>query len=217
MDLAGRKSILVCFFAVAALIRLSGYVGAQAPVAPGPASQAPPAAQSVPAPTQVPAAPPEAAPSAQAPDWKTYSFPADGFSISFPAKPVLQKQSVPTDAGTFELRTYLTANPSAALYVGVCDYGEAANGSDPDRVLEGAKNGAVSNVNGHLIHSKKVVLGIYPGVAFEAEAQGSQFSGRIYLVGTILYQVFVTPAPGETYPETARFLDSFQLIPRSSS
>jgi hypothetical protein len=211
MYLANRRSIAGHIAASAGLAWLTAFIGAQPLAAQGPAPQAP-AAQSAPTPEQpVPPAPP-----AQGAQWKTYSFPADGFSASFPFEPVQQKQSVQTGAGAFELRTYVAANPSVALYIGVCDYGAAAQGSDPDAVLEGAKNGAVSNVSGHLISSKRIMLGTYPGVAFEADSQGSHFFGRIYLAGTMLYQVFVAVQPGQTYPETARFLDSFQLIPRPS-
>ena len=206
MNLAKLGSIAGRFASWVATICVGAHVCAQAPVAPDATPQTP-ASQSAPAAPQ--------APSTKPLDWKTYSYPADGFSASFPSQPAEQKQSVQTDAGSFELRTYLAASASTALYIGVCDYGEAARGSDPDEVLEGAQKGAVSNVNAHLIHSKKVTLGTYPGVAFEAETQGSHFFGRIYLVGTILYQVFVAPAPGEAFPETTRFLDSFQLIARA--
>jgi hypothetical protein len=166
-----------------------------------------------PAPPQVA---PEQSPPAQATEWKTYSFTVDGFSALFPSQPVQQKQRVSTGAGNFELRTYLVASGSVALYVGVCDYGDSANGSDPDTVLEGARDGAVTNVHAHVVNSKKVTLGIYPGIAFEAEAEGAHLFGRIYLVGNILYQVFVAGPSGEPFPGTDKFLDSFQLIPRTS-
>jgi hypothetical protein len=42
--------------------------------------------------------------SAQAQEWKSYSYPSDGFRASFPSEPQLQKSNVPTQAGTFELR-----------------------------------------------------------------------------------------------------------------
>ena len=44
---------------------------------------------------------------APTPDWKTYTYPADGFSASFAFEPGQQKKNVPTDAGTFELRAYI--------------------------------------------------------------------------------------------------------------
>jgi len=78
---------------------------------------------------------------AQAPEWKSYSYPADGFSASYPSVPELSKRNVPTDAGSFELRAYLAQDGEAALFVGVCDYGSAVAGRNPDTVLEGAKQG----------------------------------------------------------------------------
>ena len=159
---------------------------------------------------------PAKSPPAQVAEWKTYSFPAEGFSILFPTQPTEQKQAVPTDAGSFELHTYLAASDTVALYVGVCDYGDAAKGGDPDAILEGAKNGAVAKVHAHLINSKKVSIGIYPGVEIEAAAEGAHLFGRIYLVGSILYQEFVALTSDRPYPDTGRFLDSFQIIPRTT-
>jgi hypothetical protein len=203
-----RRSIASCFVACVALLCAGAAVSPRTARAQDPASSA--------LSTQSPPAAPASIPPAQVTEWKTYSFPAEGFSASFPAEPARQKQAVATDAGTFELRTYLAANDTVALYIGVCDYGEAASGGDPDAILDGAKNGAVSNVHGHLVDSKKVTLGVYPGVAFEAAAEGAHLYGRIYLVGTTLYQAFVALQSDRPYPDTARFLDSFQLIARTS-
>ncbi|MGB9408854.1 MAG: hypothetical protein WCA89_15055 [Terracidiphilus sp.] len=63
------------------------------------------------------------APTAPTPDWRTYNYPADGFSVSYPFEPTSNKQNVPTEKGAFELRAYLSQDGEAALYVGVCDYG----------------------------------------------------------------------------------------------
>lgn len=215
MHRAQRDSIASCTIACTILLFAAAALRcpAQDSQDTTPAPQAP---QSSAQPGKSPPNPPGFPPSAQPAEWKTYSFPADGFSISFPTEPAQQKQSVNTAAGTFELRTYLAASDTVALYVGVCDYGDAAKGGDPDAILDGAQNGAVSNFNAHLVNSKKVMLGIYPGVAFEAGAEGAHFFGRIYLVGPILYQAFVALSSNRPYPDTTRFLDSFQLIPRTT-
>jgi hypothetical protein len=147
-------------------------------------------------------------------EWKSYSYPADGFNITFPSEPALQKQNVPTDAGTFELRAYLVTVGEAALYVGVCDYGSAVVGRDPETVLQGAKNGAIENVKAHLTREKKITLGTYPGVEFEAENDTMHFNARIYLVGTTLYQTLTAAPLAHPYAGVTRFLDSFQLIAR---
>ena len=147
--------------------------------------------------------------------WKTYRYPSDGFSISMPSQPELSKQSVPTDAGTFELRAYLSEDGDSALYVGVCDYGQVAEGKDPNAILEGAKNGAIENVHGHILSAEKITLGIYPGMKFEGENDKFHFSARIYLVGTTLYQTLIAMPISERYSGTQQFMDSFQLIART--
>lgn len=155
-----------------------------------------------------------AALSVQAQEWNSYSYPSDGFRASFPSAPQQQKQDVPTAAGSFELRSYLVQDSQFALFIGVCDYGATAEGKDPDTLLQGAKQGALRNVNGHLLSENKVTLGTYHGLEFEAENDTMHFSARLYMVGNTLYQVLVASPLGSNYADAARFLDSFQLIPR---
>lgn len=152
---------------------------------------------------------------AQTENWQTYNYASDGFSISTPVAPTASKQSVPTVKGNFDLRAYLAEIGSTALYVGVCDYGSATNGRDPNSVLQGAKQGAVDNVKAHITSESNITLGIYPGVAFEAENDSLHFTARIYFVGSTLYQVLSASPLKEPYPGTLRFINSFQFIPRT--
>lgn len=151
---------------------------------------------------------------APAQDWKTYNYPADGFSAAYPAEPEVTKKDVPTSAGAFELRSYMTRDNDVALYIGVCDYGTAISGADPDKQLQGAKNGALTNSSSHLIREKKIALGGYPGVEFESESATAHFYSHIYMVGATLYQILVIAPVGKPYEDTLKFLDSFQLIAR---
>jgi len=154
--------------------------------------------------------------SAQPQEWKTYSYPADGFSASFPSEPELQKNDIPTDAGSFELRSYIAQVGSAAVFVGVCDYGSSVEGRAPDTVLQGAKNGALEKSSAHLLREKKITLGIYQGLEFESESDSAHFYARIYIVGTTLYQTLVVAPINQPYGSSTRFLDSFQLIARAA-
>jgi len=173
-------------------------------------------APSTPPAQATPAAPAQAAP-APAPNWQSYSYPTEGFSAVFPFAPQIEKRNIPTAAGSFELRTYLVEVGSSALFVGVCDYGTAVQGKNPDDVLNGAQSGAISNTKGHIISSTKITLGVYPGLSFEAENDSMHFSGRIYLVGSTLYQTLVAAPLSQPYPDMQRFLDSFQLIARTQN
>jgi len=163
---------------------------------------------------QAPSAPAQAAPSAQTAEWKTYIYPEDGFSASFPSKPDFQKRDVSTEMGSFELRFYIVEIEQAAMIAGVCDYGSATEGKDPDDVLKGAESGVLANSNSRLVSDKKITFGIHHGLTFESESDTAHFSGRIYFVGSKLYQSLVVYPIGKPYDGTARFLDSFQLIAR---
>jgi hypothetical protein len=154
---------------------------------------------------------------AQAQEWKPYSYPSDGFRASFPSQPQQSKQNVDTKAGTFEMRMYIVETSVVALLAGVCDYGQKAEGSDPDVVLEGAKQGALSNTNSHLLREKKITLAGYHGLEFESENDTTHFTARIFMVRTTLYQIVVVYSIKNTYTDTARFLDSFALIARTGN
>jgi hypothetical protein len=145
-------------------------------------------------------------------EWKPYSYPSEGFSASFPAQPMIGKRNISTDAGQFELRAYVAEDSSAALIAAVCDYGATAAGKDPEILLDGAKKGAIDNLKAYMVSEKKMSLGVNPGVQFEADNATDHISARIYLAGTILYQTIVVSPINGRYPDTARFLDSFQLL-----
>ena len=52
---------------------------------------------------------------------------------------------------------------------------------------------------------------------FESENDTLHLTVRVYLVGTRLYQVLVGYPISTPFKDAARFLDSFQLIPRTSN
>ncbi len=149
--------------------------------------------------------------------WKTYSYPADGFSISAPAEPQMSQQDVPTDSGTFTVHMHVVSLDNAQLVAAMNDYGSAANGRDPQAIADGAMHGAVSNVKAHLIQSSRISIGNHPGNSFEAEGDQFHLSGRIYVVGTVLYQLMVITPINQKYADIERFMNSFQLIPRSQN
>lgn len=152
---------------------------------------------------------------AQIVEWKSYSYPTDGFEASYPVEPSLQKKDVDTQEGKFELRTYTTEMGAVALFIGVCDYGEKAAAGDPDGLLQGAKNGALLNSGSHIVNEKKIMLGTFHGLQYEAESDSAHYTARIYMVGTTLYQTLVMFPLGKPYDQVDRFLNSFKLIART--
>lgn len=168
----------------------------------------------LPAQTVAPGAAPKFAPLSQ---WKPYRYPADGFKAEFPVEPGMRKKNIPTDAGPIELRTYTALDGEVALQVSVCDYGSHLPPKDPATLLEGAKNGALHNSESHLVSERKISIDGHPGIQLESASEDSHFSARLILVGTSLYQVIAAYPSAAPYPETNHFLDSFELIPRTTS
>lgn len=156
-------------------------------------------------------------PAAVALDWKPYPYPADGFSASFPSQPKVQKQDMLTDAGKFELRTYVSDDGSAEFIAAVCDYGQTASGKDPETLIANAEKGAVNNLKAHLVSEKSITLGTDRGVEFEADSDTAHVAARIYLAGSVLYQMIVASPLNARPDDTSRFLDSFQLLSTSAA
>jgi len=163
-----------------------------------------------------PGTPATASPIAQATEWKTYRYPSDGFSVSFPSQPQLKKNLLETKTGEIVVRMYVVILQPAWM-VTVIDYAEQATNADPDTLLEVGKQGALSSTNAHLLSEKKITLNGNHGIQFEAESSMAHFSLRLYLVGGTLYQTMVVSDPADKSAETTRFLDSFQLIARVKS
>jgi hypothetical protein len=158
------------------------------------------------------AAAPGPAASETTPEWKTYRYSADGFSVDFPVAPLSDKREIATAAGAYELQSYRAQSGAAALLVGVCDYGFQSEGKTPESPLGAAKIGALTNSSSHLLKEKKIMLGPYGGIEFEAESEVAHMTARLYLVDRTLYQIVVAAPLSQPYGEAARFLNSFQFV-----
>ncbi len=98
----------------------------------------------------------------------------------------------------------------------MCDYGAAAEGKDAE-LLQGAKNAALKSIGAHLVSEKKIRLGAYPGLKFEAKSDMEHSTVRMYMTGTTLYQALMAAPLDRRYDEAARFLDSFELMAKAGN
>ncbi|MGA2674796.1 MAG: hypothetical protein ABSE99_16385 [Terracidiphilus sp.] len=145
-----------------------------------------------------------------------YSYPADGFSAYYPSRPEVTQKTVSTETGPVEMRSYLASASSTALFIAVSDYRAQIASKNPDTVLQTVKKGAMASSKARILSEKQILLGVYHGLEFEAESDQFHFSARVYMVGATLYQTLVVSPLADRYPDAARFLDSFHLIPRSA-
>jgi hypothetical protein len=154
---------------------------------------------------------------AQTAAWKPYDYPPDGFRATFPAAPEISKENVPTEVGNIELRLYTATLGDTALNISVCDYGAKAAAVDPDVILAGVEKGAIDNWKAKIISEKKILLGTNHGLEVVATNDSMRFSMRYYMVGGVLFQSMVVSPVAQDFPDTKRFLDSFELIPHPAS
>jgi len=136
------------------------------------------------------------------------------FTVQMPGQPKEQKSTAKTAIGPIDIHMFVyEADPNTAYMVGYNDYPEGMmKKADPEKVLDGARDGAVKNVNGKLDWEKKITIDGHPGRDFAVTAEGLSVRDRIYLVNDRLYQVmlvgskdFITGKDGE------KFLNSFKL------
>jgi hypothetical protein len=159
-----------------------------------------------------------AAAAAQTPSsWKEYSYPPDGFAVSFPTLPLVQTKNVPTDAGSIELHEYSEQVNGVSMVVTVSNYGAAMTGKDADAQLEGAKNGALKNAEAKLKTEKKITLDANHGLELEADNGSIHFTVRMVVAGTALYQIVVAAPVEKPFKGTTEFLDSFKLIEKPAT
>ena len=141
------------------------------------------------------------------------------FSVVAPISFKEETQTLDTTVGKIEMHMFIAEGKDIAYAVAYSDYPEEMiRQSNPDQVLNGARDGMVSNVNGKLVLETKITLGKYPGrevvvdLKLDNDIDGTVKS-RMYLVENRMYQTQVITTKGAVSMQTiSDFLDSFQLI-----
>jgi hypothetical protein len=136
------------------------------------------------------------------------------FAVQMPGPPKEQTNKVNTAVGPIDVHMFvLSPDPNTAYIVGYSDYPEEMiKKSDIQKVLDGARDGAVKNVNGKLDWEKKITIDKHPGRDFAISTEHFEGRDRIYLVNARLYQVMVVGSKDFITDKVAqKFLDSFKL------
>ena len=141
----------------------------------------------------------------------TFTPPAGDYSVVFPFEPTTNEQTVPLEDGTsLPITFYLTDSDRLEL-------GTAAIVYPPGSVLslEGARDGAISNISGTLTSSDPIKLQGREGLQFTASVQDGKatYLSHVYYDDVNLYQVIavVLGEVGFDDPEIAAFFDSFRF------
>jgi len=153
--------------------------------------------------------------------WKKYKAEDLAFIAYYPGTPKRSMQKVPTAVGELDMHMVMYSPDSGddnAIYSVIrSDYPEDqfknADAEYNNKILTGAVNGAVSNVNGTLIFDNKVKFNGYPGRSIKIQMQGGFIYINAYLVENSMFitQVICLTNKDEN-ASIQRFLNSFEII-----
>ena len=142
-----------------------------------------------------------------------------GFSIMTPYTLKETTQFMDTQIGKIEVHFFIADQGEKSFLVVYSDYpSEVIKTSDPEKMLDGSRDGAINNVKGELVSEEHISLNNYPGRDFTIGAQTENgqdlfMRGRIFLVENRLYQIMVMATKGnENNKEIDDFLESFALL-----
>jgi hypothetical protein len=148
--------------------------------------------------------------------WEEFSSREGAFSVLMPGRPTEKSQKANTPAGAIEIHLFALEQGGFAYIVGYNDYPEAiVRAANVDKMLDGARDGAVSNTQGKLLSELIISMDKYSGRELRIEAPDGKHTTRvrIYMVKNRLYQALVVTSKEDSYSsDVTKFLDSFKLL-----
>jgi len=145
--------------------------------------------------------------------WKEYSYANEGFAVSAPGEPAFIKQDKPTPAGNVEIHNYTIelGNNSGVMISSAQFQGQQSESSKA--ILQRARDGAISAVNGKLISEQEITLQGFPGLEFQVVNDAFHARVRMYLVKSRLVTVMAIAPKDSQLPANAdKVLNSLKLL-----
>lgn len=157
--------------------------------------------------------------SCSAPPAKEFKSEAGGFSVMTPAPLEESVQPVETQGSKIDLHLFSGQQDEIAYFVAYCDYApDLARPDNAEKMLDGARDGAVGNTHGKLTSETAITLAGHPGREVVIEARGEDrppatIKGRLFMVQNRLYQVTVVAPRARSGDQAVDdFLQSFKLL-----
>jgi len=146
--------------------------------------------------------------------WETVSD--DGFTISMPGKPDKNENSVESAAGPLPLRMYTLNKGFEGFITGYTEYPDIVfTSAEPEQLLDGAQQGAISNVNGEVTSQRSITMNGHPGreIIGTSPGQNVGFTARVYIAKPRMYMIVYTQYD-KSKPiseDGKRFIESFRI------
>lgn len=154
-------------------------------------------------------------------DWTRYKYQELAFIADFPKEPTKTIEKVPTAVGELDMHMIMceadSSDENVVYNVIKSDYPKE-NFENPteeyiNNVLDGAVNGAVSNVKGKLVFDNKIMFNGYSGRYFKIDVDYAFLHIKGVLVNNTMYIIqVICLEKNDNNNSIKRFFDSFDLI-----
>jgi hypothetical protein len=136
------------------------------------------------------------------------------FTVLMPGKPEAKNQVLETPVGKVAMVMYMAGSGKAGCAVAYADYpAQLINSTDPQKTLDGARNGAVKNVSGRLVSESNIDFHGLPARDVSIEIPGKAFvTARFILASPRFYELmFIAPTDKGHEQDISKFFDSFAI------
>jgi len=146
--------------------------------------------------------------------WRQFTPKDGGFTVALPSVPTEKKRQAKSSNGMVEIVIYTCEPASDVIFVvGVTDYPNLDMEGGEDKRLRNARDGAIDNSKGKLIHERKIQLSGHPGRELWIQTEGDgMIHTRLYAVKQRLVQTMaIGPKESVETKAVAAFMDSLKL------
>jgi hypothetical protein len=152
---------------------------------------------------------------ASAQTWVEYRPPGVGFALEMPGQWTSDVKNIETAIGSVKgYMVSIETDGRAYLSMYIPYPPDRVRGKPVPSILDGARDGAVENVHGHLRSEEQVTVGNFAGRQLVIDAPNDLvLVHKFFMMDATLVQAVVVGHPGvEKDPNTVHFLQSLKLV-----
>jgi hypothetical protein len=136
------------------------------------------------------------------------------FTVLMPGKPEVQNEAMNMPFGMVNTITYMAGSRKIGCIVSYADYPALLiKTTNPQKLLDGARDGAIKDGNGRLISETSINFHGLPAKEFRTEVSGKAFTAaRFILASQRFYElVFFAPTDKDHEQDISQFFNSFKI------
>jgi hypothetical protein len=151
---------------------------------------------------------------AAAQQWRIYQPEGGNYRVDFPGQPSEDVREVATNVGAIRTRTSSVTIGDKMFMTIISHYPGHVTMGDPQKNLDGIRDGSVRKVNGSLRKEERLEIGDEPARHLLIDLPRETLADALLVLDDhqLLQAIYVGPRQIEGPPEARRFLGSFAVL-----